>query len=108
MHVVADDLELGAFLPGFAVIPLVHLQTPFDEHRSSLAEVLAGNLRGTSPAGDVDKSRFFVSLIRVAIGPVAVDGQTEVGDRRSRRNVSQFRISREVTHQDYFVVIRHP
>src|SRR5262249_53089034 len=49
LHVLGHHAQAGSLLSGLLVVPTVPLQPPFDENRSALFQVLAGDLRCSSP-----------------------------------------------------------
>ena len=96
--------QLGPFLTvGF---PLVQLEPAFDQHRRTLAEVLAGHLRRAAPQRHVDERRFLDPLARL----------DSCGDRSrpsryrsppDRSGVPDFHVPRQVSHQDHAVETGH-
>src|SRR5438445_9219221 len=58
LHVLGHHAQARSLLPGLLVVPTVHLQPPFNANRSAFFQVLAGDLRCSSPEGDIDKRDF--------------------------------------------------
>ena len=57
----------------------VHLQPSFDENRSAFFQVLAGDLRCSSPERDIDKGDFLALF--AAVGRVSpIHGDAEIAD----------------------------
>src|SRR5690606_28891455 len=65
-HPLADHPQLGAFLAVF--FPAIKLQASSEQDAGALGQVLARDLGGASPEGDVDKGGFFHPL---AVGRLA-------------------------------------
>src|SRR4029077_2071567 len=106
LHVVGYHAETRSLLPGLLVVPRVHLQPPFDENRSAFFQVLASDLRCSSPEGDIDK-RDFLALF-AAIGRVSpIHRYAEIADGAAFGGVTHFRITCDISKQKNFVEVRH-
>ena len=107
LHAVSNNLQLGSFLAGFLVVPLVHLQATFDECRATLGKVFASNLCGSSPQRNVDKRHFFTAFVGAFVRVVVVDCQSDVADCRAPGGVTHLRVTGQIAHQNDFVERGH-
>src|SRR5581483_7281361 len=91
-HVIDDDLGAVLLLTGFLVVPGIGAQPAFDIDLAAFLQVLAGDLSGALPGGDV------VPLI---------GGQGELGHGRALGGVLDFGIFAEVTDEDDLIDALH-
>src|SRR4029453_9210425 len=106
LHVLSHHAQTRSLLSGLLVVPRVHLEPSFDENRSAFFQVLAGNLRCSSPEGDIDKRDFLALFAAVSrVSPIYCDA--EIADGASFGRVTHFRITRDISKQQNFVEVRH-
>src|ERR1039458_7794225 len=106
LNVFGDHAEFAALGSGLLVVPLIQLEPTFDHNRTALAHILPDVLRRAAKNIHVHKGDFFL-LLTSFIRPDAVDREADLGDGRSFGRVAQFRITRQVAHQDDFVEAGH-
>src|ERR1035437_6571816 len=101
-----DDLELALLLLRVFIFPSVLLETALNEQWTAFFHVLADDFSLAPPNIHVHKAHFFLALTALAF-PSAVHRQSYFCDRRSFGRVTQFRIARQIAHQDDFVEVGH-
>lgn len=106
LHAFAHDTEAGALLASLLVLPGVHLQTAFNEHRSAFVQILASQLCEFRPQDDIDKSDLLDLF--TALGAVnAVHRETDVADGAAFGRVAHLGVAGEVADEHDFVVGGH-
>ncbi|MFO0874788.1 MAG: hypothetical protein U0575_12560 [Phycisphaerales bacterium] len=93
-------------LVALAILPLVELESSFDEDRPALDEVLGHHFGGRAPCLAVDEGDFLALL---ALGGLVapIDGDADVRDREIAVRVPQLDVAGEVPHQEDLVVAGH-
>ena len=83
------------------------MQSTFDQYRTTFGQILTRDFRRTSPQRHIDKRDFFLALIGLAIGPLAVHSETDVADCRPAGNVAHFRVAGQIANQNDFIERGH-
>ena len=101
LDAISNHLELRTLLTVF-IIPIVELESSFDETGATFSQILADQFRRTSPGFDVDEGDFIFHLTVTTLEPT-IDGQTEVGYRLFIGKKTHLRISGKITTQEHTV-----
>src|SRR5262249_31204141 len=105
LDALGDDFGHRPLLAVLA-LPVPRLQASFDEHLTTLVEVLAAALCLLAPHHDREEAGFlalFATLRRV----ISIDRHAEIGHRRSARGVAQLRGTGQIADQQDLVEARH-
>src|SRR5262245_57562759 len=95
LHILGHYAQARSLLPSLLVVPSIHLQPTFDENRSAFFQILAGDLRRSSPQGDVDKCDFLAFL--AAVSRVrAIDRDTEIAHGAAFGCITDLGVARDV------------
>ena len=97
-----NHLELGAFLVGVLVLPLVEAKATFDVEGATLGDVLGDGLALFAPGFDVHKDGLFALLAGFEF-EFAGDSEAELADGRSLGCDAEFGVAGEISNEDDFV-----
>src|SRR5581483_5129408 len=105
-HVIDDDLGAVLLLTGFLVVPGIGAQPAFDIDLAAFLQVLAGDLSGALPGGDVVPLSAVLPVAVLVFEPL-IGGQGELGHGRALGGVLDFGIFAEVTDEDDLIDALH-
>ncbi len=89
-HTLRHDFVLAAFLAVFG-LPAPLLEAAIDDDPISFAQILPAMFSLLAKYNNVDEADFFLELLRLL--KASAGRQTETGDRRPTRRITQLRIS---------------
>src|SRR4029077_11894112 len=87
LHALSNHAQSLPLLP-LLVLPLIQLQSPFDENGPPFGQVLAGKLGLAGPERHIDERYLFMSLGALT-SPITVHGHAHIGHSSATRCVTQ-------------------
>src|SRR5690606_24958073 len=99
------DLMLAAAL-ALLVRPLLVAQTPLDQHRPALRQVLIDGLSRLAERRAVDEAGFFL-LVAVAVLPLPAHGDAELAHGGIARRVRELRVTGQMPRHDDPIEVWH-
>jgi hypothetical protein len=102
LEVLEDNFHFAAFLTGRLVVPSVELEAAFDEERTALGQILGDGFALFAPGLDIDKGRLIAGGAGLVL-ELAVNRESELADGGALRRDPEFRITRQVANEHYFV-----
>src|SRR5580700_3497218 len=103
-EVIDDDFGHVFLLAAGFVVPRVRAQTTLDIDFVAFLQILAGNLGGARPSGNVVPLGAILP-VAVLVFEALVGGQAELGHGRALRRVLHFGIFAEVTDEDNLLTL---
>jgi hypothetical protein len=93
-------------LASLLVIPLIQLETTFDQNRTAFFQILSDRFSLPAKRIDIHKSHIFF-LFPSFIRPATIDGKADLRNGSAFGRVAQFRIARQIAGEDDFIEVGH-